>query len=100
MFLFYRINQKSKEVSFAVPRQFFKCFLEIQQDYVLCCRLCAVIIDTEKEQEDGNMQRLFTDHILRKTETLNGTWNFRIDPENRGVEEKWYLVEHLILKPF
>ena len=37
------------------------------------------------------MQRLFTDHILRKTETLNGTWNFRIDPENRGVEEKWYL---------
>ena len=37
------------------------------------------------------MQRLFTDHILRKTETLNGIWNFRVDPENRGVEEKWFL---------
>jgi len=37
------------------------------------------------------MQRLFTDHILRKTESLNGTWNFRIDPENRGLDEKWYL---------
>ena len=37
------------------------------------------------------MQRLFTDHILRKTETLNGIWDFRVDPENRGVEEKWFL---------
>ena len=35
------------------------------------------------------MRRYFKDHILRKVQCLDGTWNFRIDPEDRGEAEGW-----------
>ncbi len=35
------------------------------------------------------MKRQFDDHIIRQVTTLDGTWNFRIDPENIGEQEGW-----------
>lgn len=35
------------------------------------------------------MRRYFKDHILRKVQCLDGTWNFRIDPEDQGEAEGW-----------
>lgn len=35
------------------------------------------------------MRRFFEEHILRKVQCLDGTWNFRIDPEDRGEAENW-----------
>lgn len=36
------------------------------------------------------MQRLFNNHIVRKVDSLNGTWKFRTDPQNCGLEENWF----------
>lgn len=36
------------------------------------------------------MLRLFDEHVRRRVDSLNGIWNFRIDPEDRGVAEKWF----------
>lgn len=34
--------------------------------------------------------RLFKNSKTRNTTLLDGVWNFKIDPENRGTEEKWF----------
>ena len=36
------------------------------------------------------MNRLFMEHIRRQVQSLDGVWNFRIDPDDRGEAEKWY----------
>lgn len=36
------------------------------------------------------MERIFKEHVLRKTELLNGEWKFCIDSNNVGINEKWY----------
>lgn len=36
------------------------------------------------------MERIFKEHFLRKTESLNGDWKFCTDKENIGIEEKWF----------
>lgn len=36
------------------------------------------------------MERIFKEHFLRKTESLNGDWKFCADKENIGIEEKWF----------
>ena len=36
------------------------------------------------------MQRLFENHKKRYQKTLDGAWQFAIDPKNVGVDEKWY----------
>ena len=36
------------------------------------------------------MHRLWDEHICRKTMDLNGSWLFRIDPENCGESERWF----------
>lgn len=36
------------------------------------------------------MQRSFINHITRKVDSLDGIWNFRIDPEDRGEAEGWF----------
>lgn len=35
------------------------------------------------------MDRLFTEHTLRYTESLNGAWRFLADPDDRGEAEGW-----------
>ena len=35
------------------------------------------------------MHRLFTEHIVRKVQSLNGIWNFAIDPEDVGEGQNW-----------
>ncbi|WP_150271410.1 glycoside hydrolase family 2 protein [Paenibacillus tepidiphilus] len=36
------------------------------------------------------MIRTFREHQLRRTELLDGPWDFAKDPENVGIQEKWY----------
>lgn len=36
------------------------------------------------------MRRLFDEHILRKTVSLDGFWNFKTDEKDIGKEEKWF----------
>ena len=36
------------------------------------------------------MGRLFEEHIIRTSKSLDGAWKFRIDPKNIGENEKWY----------
>ncbi len=36
------------------------------------------------------MMRLFDEHTIRFVESLNGTWRFAPDPEDKGAAEKWY----------
>ena len=36
------------------------------------------------------MQHIFEEHKTRKLSSLNGEWQFLIDPENIGENEKWY----------
>ena len=36
------------------------------------------------------MNRNFDDHIIRQVKSLDGTWNFRIDPEDAGEREGWH----------
>ena len=35
------------------------------------------------------MARLFQEHILRKVQSLDGTWNFRTDSTDCGEAEGW-----------
>lgn len=35
------------------------------------------------------MGRLFQEHLLRKVQSLNGSWNFRTDPGDQGEAEHW-----------
>lgn len=35
------------------------------------------------------MHRLFTDHVVRKVQSLDGIWNFAIDPADVGESENW-----------
>lgn len=37
------------------------------------------------------MSRLFAQHILRKVQSLDGAWSFRIDPEDQGEAENWQI---------
>ncbi len=37
------------------------------------------------------MSRLFSEHTVRRVESLNGMWMFRIDPNDVGEKEKWFL---------
>lgn len=39
------------------------------------------------------MGRLFDEHIKRQVKSLDGAWKFRTDPENRGIEDKWFSSE-------
>ena len=34
------------------------------------------------------MGRLFEEHIIRATKSLDGAWKFRIDPKNIGENER------------
>jgi len=36
------------------------------------------------------MLRTFQEHMVRRTELLDGQWEFQIDPQNVGIKEKWY----------
>ena len=36
------------------------------------------------------MRRQFDDHIIRHVKALDGAWNFRIDPENIGLQKGWH----------
>ena len=36
------------------------------------------------------MKRQFDDHIIRQVKSLDGNWNFRIDPEDIGEKEGWH----------
>ncbi|MBE7037511.1 MAG: beta-glucuronidase [Ruminococcaceae bacterium] len=36
------------------------------------------------------MGRMFDEHIVRKIQNLDGWWDFCIDPDDTGEEEKWY----------
>ena len=36
------------------------------------------------------MNRQFNDHIIRQIKSLDGNWNFRIDPEDIGEKESWH----------
>lgn len=36
------------------------------------------------------MEHIYTEHYKRKTTSLNGDWEFAIDPDNVGKDEKWY----------
>ncbi|MFW6264922.1 MAG: glycoside hydrolase family 2 protein, partial [Bacillota bacterium] len=36
------------------------------------------------------MNRLFKRHYKRETRLLDGVWKFKIDPENKGLKEKWF----------
>ena len=36
------------------------------------------------------MKRLFSEHVKRRTESLDGTWHFSIDNGNVGLSEEWY----------
>lgn len=36
-------------------------------------------------------KRLFDEHRIRKTVSLDGAWKFKTDTENSGLESKWYL---------
>lgn len=35
------------------------------------------------------MQRLFTEHKIRKSKSLDGAWLFRVDTQNEGLENGW-----------
>ena len=37
------------------------------------------------------MLRLFDEHIKRPTRSLDGAWKFKVDKENIGVSESWFL---------
>lgn len=37
------------------------------------------------------MEHIFAEHILRKTVSLNGEWQFCVDKENVGENDKWYI---------
>lgn len=41
-------------------------------------------------ERDNNMVRLFNRNIKRKTYLLDGLWKFKIDPQKRGIDEKWF----------
>ena len=36
------------------------------------------------------MERIFKEHFLRNTESLNGDWKFCADKENIGIAKKWF----------
>lgn len=36
------------------------------------------------------MKRQFDDHFIRSVKSLDGPWNFRIDPDNIGCRDGWY----------
>ena len=36
------------------------------------------------------MKRIYNEHIIRKSEDLNGIWRFRIDPNDCGKSEQWF----------
>lgn len=36
------------------------------------------------------MQRMFLEHIVRPVQDLCGIWQFSTDPQDVGIEEKWY----------
>jgi len=36
------------------------------------------------------MGRLFEEHIIRTSKSLDGAWKFRADMQNVGESEKWY----------
>ena len=36
------------------------------------------------------MRRLFDEHKIRKTVDLNGSWKFKLDPDNVGKEQGWF----------
>ena len=36
------------------------------------------------------MGRLFEEHYIRKTESLDGSWKFSCDPLDCGKTEEWY----------
>lgn len=36
------------------------------------------------------MKRIYNEHIIRKSEDLNGIWSFRIDPNDCGKSEQWF----------
>lgn len=36
------------------------------------------------------MNRTFQEHLIRKTNFLNGLWDFVTDPEDRGAKERWF----------
>ena len=36
------------------------------------------------------MKRLFDEHIVRNTRSLDGTWRFKCDKDDVGVDEVWY----------
>lgn len=36
------------------------------------------------------MNRLFETHPRRNVQSLDGLWQFKTDPDNKGIEEKWY----------
>ena len=36
------------------------------------------------------MARLFNEHLIRNVTSLSGAWNFKTDPDNNGLNEKWF----------
>lgn len=36
------------------------------------------------------MRRIFDEHVIRKTNSLDGAWRFSTDPDNTGVEKEWF----------
>jgi beta-glucuronidase len=36
------------------------------------------------------MLRTFDEHHIRATQLLNGPWEFKTDPSNEGIQEKWF----------
>lgn len=42
------------------------------------------------------MVRLFQRHHKRNTRLLDGLWQFKIDPDLRGVKEDWKVKELFI----
>lgn len=43
------------------------------------------------DKRSDYMNRLFQEHIIRKTTCLDGAWQFSIDPEDKGEKENWHL---------
>ena len=40
------------------------------------------------------MGRLFEEHIIRATKSLDGAWRFRADPGNIGESQKCHIMLH------
>ncbi|MBR9976868.1 MAG: DUF3459 domain-containing protein [Bacteroidetes bacterium] len=51
--------------------------------------LCVLLVGVSCRIKDGNEMTVNRYRLL-----LDGTWRFRVDAENRGVKNKWYLGEH------